>query len=131
MRIFFLICILLIVFGGIWSILSYKYGNSVGEIIYNYIKGLFSNNTSVIQIQNNGDNSKGIQIVKLDNNLEDELKFNDSEIKEMEKDIFNPCFNCRFISNCKDFSNCRERKQYLVMKRLDFNKRDFEEKGDK
>lgn len=130
MRIFFLICILLIIFGGIWSILSYKYGSSVGEIIYNYIKGLFSNNTSVIQIQNNGDNSKGIQIVKLDNNLEDELKFNDSEIKEMEKDVFNPCFNCRLINNCKDFSDCRERKEYLVIKRLEFNKRDFEEKGE-
>ena len=129
MRIFFLICILLIIFGGIWSILSYKYGSSVGGVIYNYLKGLFSDKNSIVQIQSNGENSKGIQIATIDdNNPEDELKFNDSEIKEMEKDIFNPCFNCRFINNCKDYSDCRDRKQYLVMKRLEFNKRSFEEK---
>ena len=126
MRIFFLICILLILFGGIWMILSFKYGSSVGEIIYNYIKGLFSD-SSITQIQNNGDNSKGIQIANI-TSPEDELKFSDSEIKEMEKDIFNPCFNCRFINHCKDYSDCRERKEYLVIKRLEFNKREFENK---
>lgn len=131
MRIFFLICILLILFGGVWMILSFKYGDSVGEIIHNYIKKLFDNRSSITQVQNNGDNSKGIQIVSVSNNPEDELRFSDSEIKEMEKDIFNPCFNCKFVHICKDYSDCKERKEYLVIKKLEFNKRELENKEDK
>ena len=125
MKIFFLICILLIIFGIIWIILSVEYGSSIGNLIYKYIKRLLGvEDNQIIQVQQTGENSSAIQIVNNSQELISNPEFSDLEIREMEKDIFNPCFGCDSMFDCSKV-DCKKRMRYLNQKRKEFDSRSF------
>ena len=118
MKIFFLVCILLIIFGIIWIILSVEYGSSIGNLIYKYIKRLLGvEDSQIIQVQQTEGNSSTIQIVNNSQELISNSEFSDLEIREMEKDIFNPCFGCDSMFDCSK-AECKKRMRYLSQKRI-------------
>lgn len=114
MRIFFILCLLLILVGGVWIILSLKYGKQAGTYLIGLAKKL---------IRYQSERIKSIESPKADSvQIEDytEPKFNDGEIRYMENDIHNPCFSCLNIDKCENI--CKSRYHYTLKMRQEFDR---------